>query len=168
MPKKNLKSGVGVRRAAGLECASLLRTNALMAHTQLSRVPHPDKIKTHEHPHSSVLLPESRIAKNAVVPGVLNSHYMTYSARELKKQLIRYQLLAPSAARKSRPDAACLLLGRYRRKLRWPLSRQLCGQICGWSHSRSSSDANFGAGRSTCRSTHLELVEVLPKRRNLL
>merc|ERR1719440_1944808 len=93
---------------------------------------------------------------------------MTYSARELKKQLIRYQLLAPNAARKSRPDAACLLLGRYRRKLRWPLSRQLCGQICGWSHSRSSSDANFGAGRSTCRSTHLELVEVLPKRRNLL
>merc|ERR1719238_833832 len=105
---------------------------------------------------------------NAVVPGVLNSHYMTYSARELKKQLIRYQLLAPNAARKSRPDAACLLLGRYRRKLRWPLSRQLCGQICGWSHSRSSSDANFGAGRSTCRSTHLELVEVLPKRRDLL
>jgi len=44
---------------------------------------------------------------NAVVPSVLNSHYMTYSARELQKQPIRYHLLAPNGTRKSRPDAAC-------------------------------------------------------------
>merc|ERR1719238_719635 len=105
---------------------------------------------------------------NAVVPGVLNSHYMTYSARELKKQLIRYQLLAPNAARKSRPDAACLLLGRYRRKLCWPLFRQPCGKVSGCSRSQGSSNAMFRAGRRTCRRAHLELVEVLPERRNLL